>query len=63
MNAQQERQLGELVADLGELAEALPSWIDDPPEADLKTFEALQKAAENLWALWREAQVEKDLAA
>ncbi len=63
MNTQQERQLGELVVDLGELADALPSWMDDPPEADLKTFEALQDAANDLWALWREMQVEKDLAA
>ncbi len=63
MNIEQERQLGELVADLGELANALPSWMDDPPEADLKTFEALQDASNDLWALWREMQVEKDLAA
>ncbi len=63
MNTQQERQLGELAVDLGELADALPSWMDGPPEADLKTFEALQDAAENLWALWREMQVENDIAA
>ena len=63
MNAEQERQLGELAWDLGELADALPNWTDDPPEADLKTFTALQVAAENLWSLWREIQVEKDLAA
>ncbi len=63
MNTQQERQLGELVADIAELTDDLPSWMDDPPEADLKTVEALQDVAENLWALWREMQVENDLAA
>ncbi len=55
--------MGELVTDIAELADDLPSWMDDPPEADLQTFTALQDAAEDLWALWRETQIEKDLAA
>jgi len=42
------------------LADAL--WIDVDPE-ESQTLEALQDAAENLWALWREMQVEKDFAA
>jgi hypothetical protein len=63
MQSQQERLMGELATDIAELADDLPSWMDDPPEADLQTFTALQDAAEALWALWREVQVEKDLAA
>jgi hypothetical protein len=63
MNTLKERQLAELAAEIAELADGLPSWMDDPPEADLKTFEALQDASNDLWALWREMQVEKDLAA
>ena len=55
--------MGELATDIAELADDLPSWMDDPPEADLQTFTALQDAAKALWALWREVQVEKDLAA
>ncbi len=63
MNTQQERHLGELVTDIAELADDLPSWMDDPPEADLQTFTALQDAAEDLWTLWRGMQIKKDLAA
>ena len=63
MNPQQERHVGELVARIADLADELPSWMDEPPEADLQTFTALQDAAENLWTLWREMQIEKDLAA
>ena len=55
--------MGELVASVYDLAEDLPNWMDAPPKADLQTFEALQEAAENLWGLWRELQVERDLAA
>ena len=55
--------MDELTTDIAELADDLPSWMDDPPEADLQTFTALQDSAEALWALWREAQVEKDRAA
>ena len=55
--------MGELVSCVAELADDLPSWMDDPPEADLQTFTALQDAADNFWALWREVQIEKDLAA
>ncbi len=55
--------MGELATDIAELADDLPSWMDDPPEADLQTFTALQDAAEDLWALWRKMQVENDLAA
>ena len=63
MNAQQEQRICELVAHIAKLADVLPSWMDDPPEADLQTFTALQDAAEDLWALWREMQIGKDLAA
>ena len=63
MHAQQERRVGELVALIAELADDLPTWMDAPPAAELQTFEALQEAAENLWALWREVQTQSDLAA
>ncbi len=52
--------MGELVTDIVELADAL--WVNVDPE-ESQTLEALQNAAEALWALWREAQVENDLAA
>ena len=55
--------MGELVASVYDLAAELPDWMDAPPKADLQTFEALQESAENLWTLWRELQVERDLAA
>ena len=42
------------------MADAL--WVDVDPE-ESQTLEALQDVAENLWDLWREMQVEKDLAA
>ena len=42
MQSQQERLMGELATDIAELADDLPSWMDDPPEADLQTFTALQ---------------------
>ncbi len=58
-----ERRMGELVAHIADLADDLPTWMDAPPKADLQTFEALQEAAENLWTLWREVQIESDLAA
>ncbi len=63
MCTQRERRIGELVVRIADLANDLPSWMDDPPEADLQIFTALQYAAVDLWALWREAQVEKDRAA
>ncbi len=63
MRAQQERRMGELVASIYDLAADLPDWMDAPPKADLQTFESLQEAAGNLWGLWRELQVERDLAA
>ncbi len=63
MNAQQEQRIGELVAHISELADVLPGWTDGPPEAELRTFEALQDAADDLWTLWREMQIESDLAA
>ena len=63
MNAQQEQRIGELVAIIAELADDLPGWMDAPPAAELQTFEALQAAADDLWALWREAQIQGDLAA
>ncbi len=53
--------MGELVTDIIELADAL-EWLDLKPD-EAQTLEALQDAAENLWALWREMQVEKDVAA
>ncbi len=63
MCTQQERRIGELVAHIAELADDLPGWMDEPPEADLQTFTALQDAADDLWTLWRGMQIEKDLAA
>ena len=60
MQPQQERQLGELVTDIIELADAL-EWLDLKPD-EAQTLEALQDAADDLWALWREMQVEKDVA-
>ncbi len=63
MCAQQERRIGELVAHIAELADDLPNWTDAPPEAELQIFEALQDAADDLWGLWREAQIQSDLAA
>ena len=63
MCARQDRRISELVADISGLADDLPSWLDDPPKADLQIFEALQDAADDLWTLWREMQIEKDLAA
>ena len=63
MNAQQEQRIGELVAHISEMADVLPGWTDAPPEAELQIFESLRDAADDLWALWREMQIEKDLAA
>ena len=63
MRAQQERRIGELAAHIAGLADELPNWMDKPPEADLQTFEALQDAADDLWARWRETQIEQDLVA
>ncbi len=63
MQPHQERRVGELVARIADLADYLPGWLDEPPEAELRTFEALQDAADDLWALWREVQIESDLAA
>ena len=55
--------MGELVARIADLADALSTWMDEPPEEELQTFEALQNAVEDLWALWREMQIANDLAA
>ncbi len=55
--------MGELVGCITELADDLPNWTDAPPEEELQTFQALQDAADDLWVLWREMQIEKDLAA
>ncbi len=63
MQPHQERCVGELVARIADLADDLPGWTDGPPEAELRTFEALQDAADDLWTLWREAQIQSDLAA
>ena len=63
MQAHQERRIGELVARIADLADYLPNWMDEPPEAELQIFEALQDAAVDLWTLWREKQIESDLAA
>ncbi len=63
MQPQQEQRIGELVVHIAELADDLPSWTDGVPEAELQTFEALQDAADDLWALWREMQIESDLPA
>ena len=59
----QEQRAGELVTRIADLADYLPNWMDEPPEGELQIFEALQDAAEDLWALWREMQIESDLAA
>ncbi len=63
MQPHQEQRIGELVARISDLADELPSWMGDPPDADLQTFTALQDAADDLWTLWREKQIESDLAA
>ena len=63
MQPHQEQHIGELVARIAALADDLPGWLDEPPEAELQIFEALQDTADDLWALWREMQIEKDLAA
>ncbi len=55
--------MGELVGHIAELADTLPNWTDAPPEEELQIFEALQEAADDLWTLWREAQIQRDLAA
>ncbi len=55
--------MGELVSCIAELADDLPNWTDTPPEEELQTFEALQDAADDLWTLWREVQIQSDLAA
>ena len=55
--------MGELVGCIAELADDLPNWTDAPPEEELQTFEALQDAADDLWILWREVQIQRDLAA
>ncbi len=61
MQTQQERHMGELVTDIIELADGL-EWLDLKPD-EAQTLEALQDATNDLWALWREMQVENDLAA
>ena len=63
MNAQQERRIGELTEDILQLADRLPWYGSGLPDNDLETIEELDSTAENLWNLWREVQVEKDLAA
>ena len=63
MRAQQERRVGELVVRVAELADDLPNRMDAPPKEELQTFEALQDAADDLWTLWREVQIQSDLAA
>ena len=45
--------MGELVACIAELADDLPVWMADEA-LERQTFEALQDAADDLWALWRE---------
>ena len=72
MNVQQERRMGDLVERILQLTDQLPTLLDAPPAEDdeassqffedLETFEGLDDAATALWKLWREAQVEKDLA-
>ena len=55
--------MGELVTYIAELADALPNWTEAPPKEELQTFEALQDTADELWILWREVQIQGDLAA
>ncbi len=55
--------MGELVAYIAELADELPPWWDPKAEVEPRTFEALQDAANALWTLWREVQIQSDLAA
>ena len=73
MNTQQERHMGDLADCLVQLVDLLPTWLDAPPAEDeeassqflkdLEIFGDLDDAASDLWVLWREVQVEKDLAA
>ena len=63
MQPHQEQRISELVVRIADLADCLPNWTDEPPEGELQIFEALQDAAEDLWALWREKQIEIDIAA
>ena len=55
--------MGELVAHIAELADELPPWWDPKAEVEPRTFEELQHAADDLWTLWREVQIQSDLAA
>ena len=54
--------MGDLVERILQLTDQLPTWQEATPAKDLETFEGLDDAATTLWNLWREVQVEKDLA-
>ena len=54
--------MGDLVEEILQLTEQLPTLLGAPSEKELETFRALGDAALDLWKLWREMQVEKDLA-
>ena len=62
MNTRQERCLGELAESIFQLTDKLPTMGDEFHATDLATFDELDDAAKDLWVLWREVQVERDLA-
>ncbi len=63
MNTQQERLMGELAESLVRLTDQLCvlSSVMEPEELEY-IYDELDGAAEDLWTVWREVKVEKDLA-
>ena len=59
MIAERQRRAGELIDQLASLADNLPVW-DAEPE-DQTVLLAMQDAAADLWDIWREIQVLRDL--
>ena len=63
MDAEQERLIGELAKSLVRLTDQLCvlSSVMEPEEIE-DIYDEWDGAAEDLWAVWREVKVEKDLA-
>jgi hypothetical protein len=63
MNGQQERHLGELAESFVRLTDELRFRFRVTEPEDLENIcDELYDAADDLWTVWREVQVEKDLA-